>query len=705
MKKKKSNKIADLFAYMIMFLCMICFIYGIKSYSVINDNNSLVAAAVVDDFGGGGGTSTPKPKACSDYPPYNCPSTCYKTTTACLEPTPKPTTSTVDSVNGGGTIYLAADEVATFNFTAISKPAGSSNFNPTWNFSPSSSASGSGNGANYTLSASGDKKGTGSNCAKTTYTVTASLNGSSKSSTATVCKYCSPWKGPITKRILSKEKRNTEKPNAGCYYYEGEQQVEGGWLYTAYYTRCCSEPTSNVGACYGNKKYLGIATDVLWQTKETSDRKYKYNGVSESDCHPINVNVCNAKPTSPLAITEHTSECEESKTISYKDTTTCSNYEGSSESNFYTIECERTISASFDYGDDINQNTSRILHKGGGFRFGIKVSSVHTCTAKFNKDTWIDAYNKYLKKIGYVSSSLVDYVKRYDYSGWTKAVNKLDASKEVKSEVFALWNTLKELRDLVMNDYVGFKPDNKYNEQANIKLTYNVNGKSVDAQEQLVISDDDFVEGVYTTTTSSKKYDLTSQLKNIPEYFVITNENNPRVVKLVPKQVYIDKYLGKGINNDQSNIDGGNKIYVDYDIDATENNKSYPINITLTGLGSNMSTVINNKCDFKVVDEEIVYRPIDITNPFINSDWKIGDNWLNDNYSFTNTIKSNIWSQNSLLRFDLSSNDISSIKESNNNFRDKYPYLGLCDRITSTNQDEITRKICNELKRTIDGFQ
>ena len=674
---------------------------------------ALVICFLTIDVKAGCGTKSGAPSwcnsavNCSNYNETNCKSNsscCVWTAPATATPVPA---AKVSSVTGGGrTAYLAADETASFSFTASSDPIGANNFNPSWSVGPSSGASGSGSGSNYTLVASGASKGSGSSCAKTTYTVTATSGGVSKSATASVCKYCSSWKGPFKTRIISKEKRNTSKPSVGCYYYEGEEKVDGGWLYTAYYTRCCGGgPTSDAGACYGDKKYLGIAQNVLWQTKATSDRPYKYTGVSEQDCHAINVNICNANPTTPSAIKVNTDSCEDTKEIHYKDITACSNYEESTEKNFYTIECERTINTSFDYGDDNSTTTNRVLYKGGGFGFGIKITSTHTCTARFNKTTWEELYNRYLKKIGFVSSSLVNYVKNYDHNGWAREVNKLDASKDVKSEVYELWNILEGLSDLVEKNYVGFKPENKYDEQASIELTYNVAGKSTKVTDQLIISDKDSTEGAYTKTNSSTKYNLTSKLKNVPEYFVMTNEKNPRVIKLMPKRSYIEKYIGKGVNDDESNIDGGNKIYVDYDIDATGNKLTYPISIEVKGLGSNGSEVINNKCDYKVVDDEIYYRPIDVTNPFINDNWEIGKNWLNNKFSFTNTIKSNVWSLSSLLKINLSKSNIDDIKASNNTFRDKYPYLGLCDRINTASQDGITTNICNELKRAIDNFQ
>jgi len=189
----------------------------------------------------------------------------------------------------------------------------------------------------------------------------------------------------------------------------------------------------------------------------------------------------------------------------------------------------------------------------------------------------------------------------------------------------------------------------------------------------------------------------------VPEYYVISNENDPRVLKFIPSNAYLDKYLGLSISTtDNDTINGGNKIYVDYKIDSTTNSKPYNMTINVTGLGSNRSSVINAKCDLKIGGEELLYRPIDVSNPFINSKWNIGENWLNSKYSFTNTIKSNIWAMNKLYDIKLSNEDIASLKESNRTYKDKYPYLGLCERMNTPLQDNITKRLCGIIKSTID---
>jgi len=612
-------------------------------------------------------------------------------------------TSVTNSDNS--TKYLAKGESATFTFKATGNPSSAQGFSPRWGVSPSGGAQGSGSGSTYSLKASGSKTGSGTGCETTTYTVKAESGGVTKSATAKVCVYCSEWKGPIGVKYMYKTKQNTSPTAQGCYYFIGEQAVEGGYSYTGYYTRCCggTPNQSDLGACYGDKEYLGIAGQADWLVKASGSLTHKYTNVASSDCHPIKVDACEAKLVPPSATTLNTDKCEDTKVISYKDTTKCSNNDGGTTNNFYTIECDRTISTSFDYGNDGIDNTSHVLHQGQGFGFAVKVTSTHTCTAKFDDKAWKSAYDLLIKKIGFVSQSLIKYVEVFDHSGWEKAVNALNASPSVKSEVYELWNKLEKLKDIVIDGYAEFKPHSNYDEEVGYELSYSVNGQPKKLNGNLIVGNVN--EGEYLKTVSQEKYNLTSKyslLQNIPAYYVMTNTNNPRVITFIPQRSYVERYIGKDLTNNEEDIDGGNKIYLDYGVDPTSDGKSYKLTLNVSKLGSNKSSVINDKCNVYVVEDKMLYRSIDVSIPFINANWNIGKNWLNNKYSFTNTIKSDTWSSNKLAEISISSSEIDSLKESNKTNVDLYPYLGLCDRINKMSQDSITQKICGTLKNTFD---
>ena len=98
----------------------------------------------------------------------------------------------------------------------------------------------------------------------------------------------------------------------------------------------------------------------------------------------------------------------------------------------------------------------------------------------------------------------------------------------------------------------------------------------------------------------------------------------------------------------------------------------------------------------KIKEQKLLYRPIDINNPFINSGWRKGENWLNTAYDFTGTIHNDVWGKNSLYIIDLPPEKISELKESNR--KNANAYLGLCDSQEEKMKDSITSWLCGLLK-------
>ena len=94
------------------------------------------------------------------------------------------------------------------------------------------------------------------------------------------------------------------------------------------------------------------------------------------------------------------------------------------------------------------------------------------------------------------------------------------------------------------------------------------------------------------------------------------------------------------------------------------------------------------------------YRPIDVTNPFINSDWKKGENWINDKYNFISIIHATTWSEPAQKSITLAKDDIQAIKDSNNYYQSNKddPYLGICNGSKETEYDSITERICDQIK-------
>ena len=127
-------------------------------------------------------------------------------------------------------------------------------------------------------------------------------------------------------------------------------------------------------------------------------------------------------------------------------------------------------------------------------------------------------------------------------------------------------------------------------------------------------------------------------------------------------QVYIEKKSGTILTSSNSNsIDGGNKIYIDYDAKGSKEGVESYMSITINGKNTSSTSnteaelkIKNNKCGIKVFNVELKYRPIEISNPFINNSYladlsKKDVNWINSKYDFTKVIKADTWEKSSTL--------------------------------------------------------
>ena len=393
--------------------------------------------------------------------------------------------------------------------------------------------------------------------------------------------------------------------------------------------------------------------------------------------------------------------CEGTTKVELADTTQCTDeiYENT---NFYEIGCKKTINTHFDYGNDGKDNTVRSLYKGEGFSFGINVETAINCKYIFYDGTWTKVYNKIKDSIKKIDSKLLDYLT--DYKKWEEYINNNILNKNGvnnASKLYWYWGLAEELRNVV-KAYNEYTPKNTYNEQSELTLTTLENGKKVTNKYKLkqIVKD----TGTYKEENVEKKDLKESGVTNPKSY--ILKSNTARKVTLIPFRVCMNKKTGKittieGDKCPEDTIDGGNKIYTSFTTDITEKNKTYPIDISVTGLGGIDYTIDHNKCDLKVMDREYIYRPIDVENPFINSNWKKGKNWVNEKFDFTQVINKDTWSDNSNQKvITLTAKDVAAIKKSNSDAwrSNNSPYMGLCISQSETQQDPGTKALCSLIK-------
>ncbi len=575
-----------------------------------------------------------------------------------------------------------------------------------------------------------------------THKVSVSISGDDESIGSSVSVYVSKeWQGPKAKGVYKKalpvngtSANLQEKDTYGTCNPHPDDPTK--YLCVDIYNRGCSpeqeEPHYNY--CCMDREYLGLSKQTDWEEyrlkKECPNSETFPYMILQTDANKEKINKSTCKeykvpgrctPSEPKVTgkTVYADICEDSKAIVLDDTSqSCVN----KSDGFYTIDCKRKIYTDFDYGSDGSQETNRTIFGGQGFKFSINAGTEVTCEATFNDSVWNNVYNKFVKKIEYIDDTLVTLIERDDDVEWKKRVDKLverdHLSKNTQSDLYNLWNIIDELRQVAIG-YNKFNPTDNYAENSVLKLSYKLKDESNTIEDTFVF-DKTISEGSFKYTKSETQPDLVdpyfsdncytgtvSEIKERcnPLNYEVTNKDDKRVVKFNAKQTYIKRYDGKVTTETESTIDGGNKIYTEYDID-----KGYwPITITVSGLAGG-SQVINEKCDVYTNDVKLQYRSIDVGNPFINGGWDRGENWVSSKYDFTQTIHSTTWSEATQNTINISGDDVKSIQNSNASYRSpkkdsttgemviNSPYLGLCDVESYSDHDDITKKICDAIK-------
>lgn len=327
--------------------------------------------------------------------------------------------------------------------------------------------------------------------------------------------------------------------------------------------------------------------------------------------------------------------------------------DGSISKGYYTITCNTTNTNIFDFGNDGRNNLSLMtLLPGEGFGYKITTKFVKKCTGTFDADLWNHYYN--------------NEIKYYQ-----------NASKE-SEEWFSRNNAIKKLKEIA-NEFSNWEA--KIEDNPTIEV-------SIDTSPKIVVKN--FTSRVINNGTFVKKNGKKHQLSDgTVIYDFEINSSTPREIEYIPPKVELDAKTGQVATTVTTNkVNGGNKIYTDLNVKPG----TYNIDIKVNNVKS-MKTVSNNKCAINFLDKkDLLYRIIDVTNPFISEDYEKGSNWKNNQFDYTQVIDKDIWSKNGLYVFNLLKETIQALQKSNGNNIDKY--LGTCN-LPNNAMDEVTKKICN----------
>ena len=414
------------------------------------------------------------------------------------------------------------------------------------------------------------------------------------------------------------------------------------------YARCCKWTSSKVDnhACYADSPYRGLAKNFSWLEEPSGIYQYKHDNLSKDQCKTMET-VSKCKDSGSVSQPKETvaKTCEGNVSFSINDTITkCGD-----SSSFYTITCSRNVDSDFDYGDDNNTNTSNELVRGIGFKYGINVKTTVNCSFVFNANSWLKEYNKIMNRFKTVngkssiaSNAYIAYQsskKNNDknlFERYAKGLSNSDT--ETVSRLFELYNLASDLEKII-NTYNNY--NEKYDAQVSLDMSYAIKGSNSKTSYNYTFDKDEIC-----TVDLEKNVSYNNEIKNAVPWIETPKNYNwyyQKIVSLYPSQTYIDKRSGEVKDNYNNALYGGNKIYIDYD--ANEGQTISPINIKVTGLAGNNSSVINNMCSLYIKKTNVLYRPIDVSNPFINDSWTPGKNWLNSMFDFRNIIDKNIWSK------------------------------------------------------------
>ena len=359
------------------------------------------------------------------------------------------------------------------------------------------------------------------------------------------------------------------------------------------------------------------------------------------------------------AVEKHPSatSCDSKVPIVLNDGGSCKSEEISAD--FFTIGCEEKIDTKFNPG-------SLSVIAGQGFGFSVNVQSVKTCDGVFYDQIWKEYYNN--------------------------AKTNRDNSKEA-ADYNTYNNIMKDLENAVAL-YNTWNMEDTTTPTGEMKLDYSLkDGSPVSESYNFVSTQVSAGESNYTTSTELKLG--VSGLTN-PRNFTYSNAGKPRVYSLTPPRAYLDYH---GAVSGTGTVDGGNKFYTN--TNAMTGTAKMHIEIKNLG-GDKKSSVTNDACEVNLDETSMIYRPIDVGNPFINEKREKGENWVNENFNYTSTIDDKVWTGKALYVFDLSSETINEIKESNNknskageNNGVANEYLGTCKDKTQSSSDIVCEIIGN----------
>lgn len=352
--------------------------------------------------------------------------------------------------------------------------------------------------------------------------------------------------------------------------------------------------------------------------------------------------------------------CSGSVTFGDKTQTSCS----VSSNQFYTISCSENLTTKF------NPQMISEIYTGLGFSYEININSNRSCSGTFNYNAFMEAYNKVRSNI-----------------------NKAPKNSE------AYYENLNKLEDLrrIVNTYNSWASNYNLN---SVKATLTTTGETSKLLKKInggVLS----VNFVTKSESSNPKLNKTKTY-NLSSLGGVSNPSDWTFTDYLTKVLQ----LPVGYMNRDTEIisytpcENCAVLENRYYIPSNKNlvNKKFTYTVSVENLGLDKVWQANaESCDLTVIDK-LVYRSINLSDPFIKANTKreTGRNWLNDDFDFRKVISTDTWKDTTkpYFVFMVSKENIKKIKTNNNEIGIANAYAG-----SQCHYNDTTKKyVCSFLR-------
>lgn len=568
-----------------------------------------------------------------------------------------------------------------------------------------------------------------------TVTASVSVNGKTYSATLNVSVCNTSWvQGGQTREFDSVWGKFSAQQSGKNIYMSGCQYISATKKYVClgnqWYSKCGGGGGNSVEyGCFANKPEGDNPTDFAHVKDSTHQFK-----VADSYCQekPTEVKECEDNKLKEGSNSKSAEYCSGETEMEITDTI-CD-----SENDYYKVESKGKFIADFDMDRYFTSGTLT-FKSGVSFPFDIKVTSTKRAKGTFNTSNWTDDYNKSKKKWQDAKNDLpkaesalssaravlssaertlantpatvscnpktnaetgeVTY-ETCTNPAYTSALNDVTSAQSNvnyqkrrvendKSTIAWEEGVMDQLAGIVnyyQTNYVDMEYVDKNEPKITLSFDYKSKGVSKNKTVTPYIKNTDKSNDGGIVRKKDKVLSFTTyDSKKLETYnFDYNNEDSKRIQYMIAPTETLDFKNGELAGSGTSlTVDGGNRIYTnEREVDAG----TYDISIIVDELGNNkLSKILNDKCKLNIYKTKLSYRIVDVNNPFVNSTYPKGINWLNSIYDYTKVIKNG----SGQYTFNLSSNDIVTIK--NSNTKDKY--LGTC-YLDSNMWDAASRIIC-----------